>query len=167
MHGFLCKRRKIMEIKEVIIFVVVFMVFILIVTIRKSRKIGKTGFKSLTGHTLFNLKIGIMKIDGSIRFSVIIENVSSSTVTIKDIYLEIKEAARYQKHPLPASSFDNSKLMQIPEGKQGGAFLSLKEFKRLFNEDSIFKVVVEDNSSGQFKSQIMSIDLKKMILELK
>jgi hypothetical protein len=156
-----------MEFKEAVIFVIALMVFTVIVAILKSRSKKSIGYVSMTFHQMFHFKVGILKVDGSKQFSMVIENSSDVDVVIKDMYLEIKKGTRYEKQILPASSFDNTKEMIIPSGKSGAAFLSMKEFKKYLNGQTILKAVVEDNSDKTFKSKIMQIDPSSMKLELK
>jgi len=156
-----------MELKEAIILVIVIMVFTVIVTILKGRGKKGIGYVSMTFHEMFHFKVGILKVDGSKQFSMVVENSSDVDVVIKDMYLEIKNGTRYEKQTLPASSFDNTKEMIIPSGKSGAAFLSMKEFKKYLNGQTILKAVAEDDSGKAFKSKIMQIDPSNMKLELK
>ncbi|PLX20065.1 MAG: hypothetical protein C0599_09815 [Salinivirgaceae bacterium] len=156
-----------MELKEAIILVIVIMVFTVIVTILKGRGKKGIGYVSMTFHEMFHFKVGILKVDGSRQFSMVVENSSDVDVVIKDMYLEIKNGTRYEKQTLPASSFDNTKEMIIPSGKSGAAFLSMKEFKKYLNGQTILKAVAEDDSGKAFKSKIMQIDPSNMKLELK
>lgn len=156
-----------MELKEAIILVIVIMIFTVIVTVLKGRGKKGIGYVSMTFHELFHFKVGILKVDGSKQFSIVIENKSDSNVVIKDMYLEIKKGSRYQKQTLPVSAFDNTNKMTIPPSKSGAAFLTMKEFKKFLDGKTIFKAVVEDESGKAFKSEIMQIDPSTMKLELK
>jgi hypothetical protein len=156
-----------MEIKEAIIFVAIIMVFTVIVAILRTRSKKGIGYVSMTFHQSFHFKVGILKVDGSKSFSMVIENSSDADLVIKDIYLEIKEGTRYQKHELPNSSFDNSKEMVIPSGKSGAAFLTLKELKSFFKESTVFKAVAEDQAGKAFKSKILTYDIASGKVELK
>lgn len=158
-----------MELREVITFALVFMAATLLITMAKMRSNKKTGFISLTNHPMFFLKVGLLKVEGKTQFSIIIENNSDVQINIKDIYLEIKNNGRYQKHQLPKSAFDNSKIMEIPSGKSGAVFLKQKTFFNLFSEDTLFKVAVTDDSgTGKTsKSKIIKLDSKKKNIELK
>ena len=156
-----------MELKEAIILVIVIMVFTVIVTILKGQSKKGIGYVSMTFHQMFHLKVGILKVDGSRQFSMVIENKSDVDVVIKDMYLEIKKGARYEKQPLPDSAFDNTKTMTIPPAKSGAAFLTMKEFKKYLNGQTILKAVAEDDSGKAFKSKTMQIDASNMKLELK
>lgn len=143
------------------------MVFTVIVAVLKSRSKKGIGYVSMTFHQFFHFKVGILKVDGSRQFSMVIENKTDADIVIKDMYLEIKEGSRYQKYELPKSSFDNSNEMIIPSGKSGAAFLSLKEIKSFFKESTVFKAVVEDQSGKSFKTKIMTYDLASGKVELK
>ena len=156
-----------MELKDVIIVVVIFALVTLIINFLRGRGSKNFGYKSMTFHELFHMKVGFQKVDGSQQFAMVIENASDQEVIIKDMYLEIKKGTRYQKQNLPASSFDSSKEMRIPNGKSGAAFLKLKEFHKLFIEESLLKAVVVDQKDKVYKSQVMIYNPKSKSLELK
>lgn len=156
-----------MELKEAIILVLVIMVFTVIVTVLKGRSKKGIGYVSITFHQLFHFKVGILKVDGSRQFSLVIENSSDVNLVIKDMYLEIKKGTHYQKQPLPSSAFDNTKTMTIPPAKNGAAFLTMKEFKSFLDGQTTLKAAVEDESGKEFISKVMQIDASNMKLELK
>lgn len=151
-----------MELRDVIIFVSIMIVFTLIVAMLKMRKKQEIGYLSMTVHKTFSLKVGVINVDGSNQFSIIIENTSESDVKIKDMFIEMKINNRYQKSVLPKSVFDTSKTMIIPPGKTGAGFIGLKEFKKLFTNETLFKAVVLDTEGNVFKSNILMIGGKKM-----
>jgi hypothetical protein len=156
-----------MELKDVITVVVIFMFFTLLITILKMRGGNKTGYKSMTFHSLFRLKVGFQKVEGSRTFCMIVDNESEQDVMIKDMYLEIKKGSRYQKVSLPAGAFDNTNIMTIPAGKSGASFVKPRDFHTLFTEDSLLKAVVEDQNGKSYKSNILVYKTKKKELDQK
>ncbi len=156
-----------MELKDVIIVAVIFIVITLIITIAKGRKKQYIGYLSNITKANFRFGVGILKIDYSNTFCIIIENKGTTDISLKDIYLEIKEGSKYNKHELPVTAYDSSKELVIPGGKSGGAMMPEKEFKKLFSQVSELKAVVVLDDNTVLRSQILLFDSKKRELKAK
>jgi hypothetical protein len=149
-----------MELKGVIGFVIILAVFTLIVTLLKMRNTNKIGFVFTYFNKDYNYKVGVLKVDGSKVFGIIVENNCSTDVVLTNIYIEIKENNKFRKYILPNDVFDSTKQMIIPPNKVGAAFMEVKQFKKIFKSDSQFRTVVENSNGNKYKSTILKVSGK-------
>ena len=152
-----------MEITDVVLVVVLIAIFTVVVTIFKTRKKQRIGYLVNIFEKGFNLRVGVLNLDHEKTFTIAIENTGKNDLIVTDIFLEIKENNKFQKHELPNNVFDKTKELIIPSGQKGAAMMDLKSFKNIFSAETIFKAVVVLKDGTVSKSNELVISNKKEI----
>lgn len=156
-----------MEFNEALYFVIGLAIFTLVVTRLKMRSKQKLGYIFTHFGNDLDYKSGVLNVDGSKVFAIVIENKGSSDVIVTDMYIEIKEGSRYKKHAFPADVFDTSNEMIIPSKKSGASFIDISDFRKMFSADADFRTVVDIKEQKSLKSLPMTISGKKKEISLK